>query len=203
MTPSPSPRSSARSARPTPAPRHGPASPWVFDTRELGRHPGAMRHEQRRVPAPDGLGNEMVGVPAGAPLELDVRLEAVSEGVLVSGTVHVGVAGECARCLEPVAAQLDVPITELFDYEDTRTHRMVEEDDLDPGLVVHDSYVDVGQPVRDEIVLALPLRILCRPDCPGLCPQCGVALAHDPGHHHETMDSRWAALRALTDEKES
>jgi uncharacterized protein len=175
----------------------------VFDTRELGRQPGAMRHEQRLIPAPTGLGDETSGVPADTPVELDLRLEAVSEGVLVSGTVHVAVAGECARCLEPIATALDVPIMELFDYEDTRTHRMADDDELDPGPVVRDAYVDVGPTVRDEIVLALPLRLLCRPDCPGLCPQCGAVLAHEPGHHHETMDPRWAALRALTDEKES
>lgn len=182
--------------------RRAPTSGWVFNVRELGRRPGTMRHEQRTLPAPQGLGGEVAGVRAGSPLALDLRLEAVSEGVLVSGSVHAGVEGVCARCLDPVHTTLDVVITELFDYPDTRARR-ADDDELDPSLVVRDEHLDVGPLVHDEIVLALPVRLLCRPDCPGLCPECGTPLAEAPGHRHETMDPRWAALRALTEQKES
>ncbi len=67
--------------------RLDPRSPLVLDTRELGRRPGSMRSLSRSVPAPADLGVEVLGVPEGSALELDLRLESVVEGVLVSGTV--------------------------------------------------------------------------------------------------------------------
>ncbi len=83
-----------------------PASPWVVSVRELGRAPGAMRSIRRSVPAPAEpaqLGLETISVPAGQPVELDLRLESVAEGVYVSGTGRAPLAGECARCLDPLA----------------------------------------------------------------------------------------------------
>ena len=73
-------------------PKHSPSSlnprsPLVLDTRDLPRRPGALRTVKRVVPAPEDLGVELIGVPQGADLDLDLRLESVSEGVLVSGTV--------------------------------------------------------------------------------------------------------------------
>ncbi len=64
-----------------------PRAPLVFDTRDLPRRPGAMRVLRRTVPAPADLGLELIGVPRGADLALDLRFESVTEGVLVSGTV--------------------------------------------------------------------------------------------------------------------
>ncbi|HEY2166325.1 MAG TPA: DUF177 domain-containing protein, partial [Jatrophihabitantaceae bacterium] len=88
---------------PKPAERRAdPRSPFVFDVRELGRRPGAMREYRRSVPAPAGLVLDIIGVPEGAPLELDVRLESVTEGVLVTGTITAPLRGECGRCLDPV-----------------------------------------------------------------------------------------------------
>ena len=76
-----------------------PRGVLVFDTRALGRQPGAAREETRTIPAPDTLRVELAGVPAGAEVEVTVRLEAVHEGVLVTGTASAPVVGECARCL--------------------------------------------------------------------------------------------------------
>src|SRR3982751_5490695 len=84
--------------------RLDPRDPLVLDTRELGRRPGSMRRLQRTVPAPADLGFEFIRAPAGADLVLDLRLEAVMEGVLVSGRVSATTQGECSRCLDPVAA---------------------------------------------------------------------------------------------------
>lgn len=144
----------------------------------------------------------MIGVPEGTSLELDVRLEAVSEGVLVSGTVHTVATGECARCLDEVQVELDVDLQELFVYPDGRDRREPVDED-EPMPLVQEEHVNLEPTVRDEVVLALPLQPLCRDDCPGLCPECGMALADSPGHHHEITDPRWAALRALSDQKES
>jgi len=146
-------------------------------------------------PAPPDLGIDVLGVPAGSPIDLDLRLEAVMEGVLVSGTATVVLAGECTRCLGRIERSETVELQELFVYDDDdvdeETHRLVGDLlDLEPVL-------------RDAVVLAMPFNPLCSPDCPGLCPECGARLAEDPQHaHDEAIDPRWAALQGLSPEAE-
>jgi uncharacterized protein len=179
---------------------HHPPSPWAFGLRELGRRPGAMRHYTRTVEAPDEptrLGLDSIWVPPGAAVELDVRLESVTEGVYLSGTAQAPLAGECVRCLDPLTDEIVVELGELFAYPDSVTDETTDADEL-PRVV--DEHVDTEQTVRDALVLALPLVPLCRPDCPGLCPDCGEKWADlPPEHGHETLDPRWAALHARLD----
>ena len=128
-------------------------------------------------------------------MELDLRVESVSEGVLVSGTVAAPTTGECARCLSPITGDVEVHLTELFAYPDSVTEATTEEDEV--GRVI-DNTLDVEQPIIDSVGLELPFAPLCGPDCPGLCPQCGVQLATaEPGHHHEQLDPRWAKLAGM------
>ncbi|MGH3907031.1 MAG: YceD family protein [Pseudonocardiaceae bacterium] len=177
--------------------RPDPSAPWVIDTRGLGRRPGSMRSYRRDVPAPAGLGLDVIRIPEGDEVSLDLRLESVMEGVLVSGTATAPVAGECARCLDPLADRLEVELTELFAYPDTAT-----EETTDPEEVsrVVDDLVDLEPVVRDAVLLALPQAPLCQDDCPGLCPECGAKRAElDAEHRHETMDLRWAALKRFSD----
>jgi len=86
--------------------------PLVLDTRDLG--PGSARTLTLAVAAPSHMGVELARVPAGADLELDVQLEGVTEGVLVTATVTGPLAGECARCLEPFTSAVRVRFQELF-----------------------------------------------------------------------------------------
>jgi uncharacterized protein len=174
-------------------PHHAPAhSPFAFDLRELGRRAGALREYRRSVPAPAGLGLDLIGVPEGAPLELDVRLESVTEGVLVTGTVSAPLTGQCGRCLDPVSDELAVDVCELFAYPDSATDETTEQDEVHR---VEGELLDVEPVVRDAVVVGLPWTPLCRPDCAGLCPTCGQRPDDlPPGHAHETIDPRWAAL---------
>ncbi|HEY5833648.1 YceD family protein [Streptomyces sp.] len=179
----------------------------MFDTRELGRRPGAMKKVSRSVPAPEDLGIEVIGVPAGVTVELDLRLESVMEGVLVTGTARAPLRGECVRCLEPVERELDADFQEMFSYPDadTRTARRDEAgDDAEEEDVFYLEADLLGlEPVlRDAVVLALPMQPVCRDDCPGLCAECGVRLADEPDHHHEVTDIRWAALKDFQDENQ-
>jgi uncharacterized protein len=136
----------------------------------------------------------LVGVPDGSDLVLDLRLESVSEGVLVSGTAQVALSGECARCLEPLTESLEVDVQQLFVYPGHEN----EADDDEIGRLV-DDYIDLEPLLRDAVVLALPLAPVCRDDCPGLCPDCGARLAEvGPDHGHDEVDPRWAALRAMS-----
>jgi uncharacterized protein len=173
-----------------------PRSPLVLDTRDLPRRPGAMRTLTRVVAAPASLDVEMIGVPEGTDLSLDLRLESVSEGVLVSGTVSGRVEGECGRCLRPVDDNLDVDILELFAYAHSTTDETTEDDEV--GRLQGD-LINLEPTVRDAVVLALPINPLCREDCPGLCPECGALWDDLPADHsHQESDPRWAALSKLT-----
>ena len=169
-----------------------PRSPYVLGIRDVARRPGSMRVWRRRLPTPDGLGSDVIGVPAEASLDLDLRLESVSEGVLVTGTICAPVQGECGRCLDPVDENLGVDVCELFVYPGSRTDATTEEDEV---YRVLDDLIDLEPVVRDGVVLALPRTPLCRPDCAGLCSECGQRLDELPADHtHEAIDPRWAAL---------
>jgi uncharacterized protein len=183
----------AMSERRSSGARPAVTSPWVIDTRELGRRPGSSRTIRRSAPTPYAFGVEgIIAVPSGAEVDLDLLLESVVEGVLVSGTASAPVAGECSRCLDPIAQHIDVEITELFAYPDSTTDETTDEDEV--SRLVHD-LVDLEPVVRDAIVLALPGAPLCDDDCAGLCPGCGGKRADlGPDHRHETIDPRWAAL---------
>lgn len=181
-------------------------NPLVFDTRELGRRPGALQRLSRTVDAPRDLGNSgVIGVPEGAAVELELRLESVMEGVLVTGTARAGATGECVRCLEPLEQQLEADFQELFSYPDADDRgRLTAEpgddaEDDEDRFFLEDGLFDLEPVLRDAVVLALPLQPVCRDDCPGLCSQCGARLADDPDHHHDAADIRWAALQGLAD----
>jgi uncharacterized protein len=166
--------------------------PLVLDTRDLGHGPGHMRVVQRRVLAPAGLGLDVVRVPEGAPLELDLRMESVTEGVLITGTVTGPTVGECGRCLDPISTDVVAEICELFAYPDSLTDETADPDEI---LRLESDFIDLVPVVRDAVVLGLPVTPLCRPDCAGLCPDCGLRLDDlDPGHAHDMIDPRWAVL---------
>ncbi|MEU3144783.1 MULTISPECIES: DUF177 domain-containing protein [unclassified Streptomyces] len=179
-------------------------NPLVFDTHELGRRPGAQQRLTRSIEAPGDLGIQgVVGVPEGAPVELELRLESVMEGVLVTGTARATAEGECVRCLEPLERELVAEYQEMFSYPDADDRGRVKaepgddaEDDED-RLFLEDGMFDLETVLRDAVVLALPMQPVCQDDCPGLCSECGARLADDPDHHHDAVDIRWAALQGL------
>ncbi len=169
----------------------------MLDTRELGRRPGSERRVQLTAPAPADLGIEVLGVPEGSPVELDIRLEAVVEGVLVTGSARAVLAGECVRCLEELSRDIFADFQELFVYDEEDA----DDDEDDETSRLEGDLVDLEPLLRDAVVLALPFQPLCQDDCPGLCTECGARLVEDPDHQHEApVDPRWAALGTLKQE---
>jgi uncharacterized protein len=167
-----------------------------------------MHGVSRTVPAPADLGIEVLRVPEGSQVELDLRLEAVMEGVLVTGTALAGLEGECVRCLVEIDDELEVSFQDLYVYDDLarnhkdqgRSHDDGEDDDVHR---LEGDLLDLEPLLRDAVVLALPFQPLCEDDCPGLCPECGVRLKDDPDHAHEDpIDPRWAGLTALQQDDE-
>jgi uncharacterized protein len=168
--------------------RLDPKGPLIFDIRTLG--PASARLEERVVPAPAELGSGLVRVPEGEPVQLEVRLEEVSDGVLVTAEVTAPLAGECARCLDEFASSVVVKFVELFSAQ--------AEDSDDDGYLLDGDLLDLEPALRDALVLELPLSPLCADDCQGLCSVCGVKLAEaEPDHHHPGDGGVFAVLRDL------
>jgi uncharacterized metal-binding protein YceD (DUF177 family) len=188
MPAAPAPR---RDAAPFPG-RRPSANPWRLDLRELGRRAGALQEIERTIPAPEAWKVELIGVPAGADVQLRLRLESVMEGVLVSGEIEAPLVGSCARCLEPIEDTLTLDVQELYAYEGSTTEETSEEDEV---RLVEGDFLDLEPLVRDTVVLSLPLSPVCDEDCSGLCVDCGQRIDDLPADHaHEITDPRWAGL---------
>ncbi|QEO16291.1 DUF177 domain-containing protein [Agromyces intestinalis] len=144
-----------------------------------------MRETRLTVPASEQLGEGLVAVREGSEIDLDVRIESVHEGVLVSAEVDAVAEGECGRCLIDIALPVEVEFQELFAYNSGEAFE----------YEVQDDHVDLESLIRDAVVLALPFQPVCRPDCPGLDPETGLRLADHPELvTPEQRDPRWAAL---------
>jgi uncharacterized protein len=153
---------------------------------ELLRQPGAVRRFDLAVDA------EPIGVvhPAlDGDIELRLVLEALNDGIAVRGTIDVPWTGVCRRCLMPLTGIDAVDIDEL--YQKTV---------LDPdAFIIDDGQLDLNPLVRETALLALDDERLCRPDCAGLCPTCGVDRNLERCDcRTETPDPRWAALDSLS-----
>jgi DUF177 domain-containing protein len=168
-----------------------PRSGLVLDTHDLGRRAGAMKLVRTTVEAPADLGIDVIGVPRSSPIRLDLRLESVVEGVLVTGTATVELRGECVRCLGAISDLHEVDIQELYVYPGS-------EATADEASRLEGDLLDLEPLLRDDVVLDLPFQPLCRADCRGLCVECGADLNSQPDHAHEPQwDARWAKLQTL------
>lgn len=161
--------------------------------RDLVNRPGEMRERTRSFTVPEQLGESLARIPQGETLELEVRLESVHDGILVSAVARTTMHAECGRCLRQYAEPFEVEFQELFAYTPTEADE----------YGVHGDHVDLEPPLRDAAVLALPFQPVCRPDCPGLDPESGelrdAQAARTPA---ADIDPRWAALAGFAPEAE-
>lgn len=171
------------------------ASPLVVSVTNLMHRPGAMETLTEVVPAPADLGNALIGVEEGSDIDLDIRMESVVDGILVTGSVVVDVHGECSLCLDSIDYEMSANIQELFVFE--KAPAGGPEDEVDEQYAVEDDSIDLEPALRDAVILQLPFQPVCRDTCQGLCADCGARLEDDPGHHHEVLDPRWSALQGL------
>ena len=185
-----------------------PKLPEVYrlNTYELPRRAGEMREYELDIEIPEKVGVELISVPAGEIIEVDARLESVTEGVLLSAEIFAVAKGECGRCLDPVELVIEKRIQELYLYEkrvERKKGAKVEDDlEIEDELLMDGDVMDLESPIRDAIVLSLPSNPLCSDECAGLCPNCGGKWAELPENHaHELIDARWAGLAGLTIEE--
>ncbi|MFS0867272.1 DUF177 domain-containing protein [Microbacterium sp. 179-B 1A2 NHS] len=146
-----------------------------------------MREWNLDVPAPERWGEGLAYIDADENVAVQVRLESVHEGILVTAEVDTTYQGVCSRCLTDLTRPLEVEIQELFGYSG----------DEATDFTVQDDHVDLESIVRDAIVLSLPFQPVCQPDCPGLDPNTGERLTAEAAPDVQ-IDPRWNALAALT-----
>jgi uncharacterized protein len=133
-----------------------------------------------------------------APVQVELSIRRSVETFLVAGTARTSAAGECCRCLAPTSVPLEAQLSVLFQRKEATADELeavAEEDEVEiisPGT----RELDLHELVREALVLELPVRVYCRPDCRGLCSQCGKDLNQGPcACQQEHADPRWQALK--------
>lgn len=140
----------------------------------------------QRTAGPVGGANSTI-VP-GSTIVVDLVAESLSDGIVVNGSIRAPFQGECRRCLSPLAGFIDVDVHELYQVHVT---------DPEAFPIVGDQ-IDLVPMVRETVLLEIPDAPVCRPDCAGLCPHCGVDLnVTTCDCVAEAIDPRWAALEDL------
>jgi uncharacterized protein len=160
----------------------------AIDVRDLAGQPGASK-QHRVASTVEGLGIELARVRDDEPVEGELLLEALVEGILVTGTLRATLALRCARCLTELEQPFEVQVHELFVVDP--------EPDTDDYPLDPEGSLELDQMVRDAIGVELPFSPLCRPDCLGLCPVCGGDRNRGECPGHVEVDPRWAALEHL------
>ena len=165
---------------------------FLFNSHDLPRRAGEMKEYSFDITVPDRVGIDVIAVLPGEDIHVDLRLESVTEGVLV-----------------PVEFDINRLIQELYRYEPEKAHtkaqrkRAREEDDLDEDedLMMDGDFINLEIPIRDAVILAIPINPLCDLECQGLCAGCGLKWVDLPEDHaHDLIDPRWAGLGPLADQ---
>jgi uncharacterized protein len=162
----------------------------TFDLRKLRLRSGDQARESVEIELEPLVlgGQEYEPRPNPAPAELSVT--RASSGTVLELAFDVTLDGPCFRCLQDAELALELRLRE---YEATKP-----ESDDERTEYLDDDVLDLSAWAHDAIALALPDKILCRPDCAGLCPVCGKDLNAEPHEHvEERTDPRWAALESL------
>ena len=190
-------------------------SPWAVSVAQVASRPGQSKEIDATFPAPSGIGDEIVGVDEGADVSVVGSFDSIVDGLILNARISAPVHAECTRCLKPIQRDWTVNVTSFFPYEDKSAagkggkagkNGKEEEVDIIAGedeaedtypLLDGGAWADLEALRRDTLVEELPLQPLCKPDCKGLCSQCGIDLNENPDHQHDMTDIRFAALEGL------
>jgi uncharacterized protein len=170
----------------------------AFNVAGLLREPsGAVRdHRLRDRYVTLGPDVELAG-----PMNGTLRFQRTNRGILVRGNVEAPVRRTCARCLEAFVEPASISISEEYVPSiDPETGASVDRDQADDAVQLIDEHheIDLTPVLHDEFALTEPMHPLCRPDCPGLCPECGGRLdERHVGHVNDDIDPRLAGLAKL------
>ncbi|MCI1984666.1 MAG: DUF177 domain-containing protein [Bifidobacteriaceae bacterium] len=205
-------------------PQYPNQSPWAIPVAQVGSRAGQSLEIDRDFPAPSGIGDEFYGVAEGSDVRVEARFDSIVDGLIFTATATARVTGECGRCLTPIDRDEEIQLNSFMPYESTaamangassstgrggkaeREETIIageeETEDINP-LSPGGDFANIETLLRDGFTQAIPVTPLCRPDCLGLCPQCGLNLNDHPDHVHETTDIRLSALEGLKEKLEA
>lgn len=164
------------------------SSPYSVPVHDVMHRPGEMRERVLEFDVPEQLGEGIAVVKAGTSMRIDLRLEGLHDGILVSAEIDSDAVGECVRCLDAVELPVEVEFQELFAYSEDEAF----------DFAIRDDHVNLESVVRDAVVLSLPFQPVCRADCPGLDPETGEKFPDGAANQtREVLDPRWAALQGF------
>ncbi len=133
----------------------------------------------------------------------EAKATRLGDGLLVQGDVEAAVQLECSRCLDPFTAAVDASLEEQFRQTvEVETGHIIQRTEFEENDNIfdidHNHLMDLSEPVRQALLVALPMKPLCREECAGICPECGANLNEtDCGHKPQKVDTRWAGLLEL------
>lgn len=176
----------------------------AFNVAGLLREPsGAVRQHRLR----DHYLSLAPDVELAGPINGMLRFQRTNRGILVSGDLEAPVRRTCARCLEAFVEPARIRVSEEYvPSVDPESGAAVERDESDDAVQLIDEHneIDLAPVLHEEFALTEPMHPLCRPDCPGLCPECGERLdERHVAHVADEIDPRLAGLAALLERDES
>lgn len=167
-------------------------SPFKVNLHELPRRAGEMREYELAFPVAEAIGVPLLQIPVGAEVKISFRAESVDDGVLITGSVQSHAVGECGRCLEPINLDVKQNFQELFLYASRAAENPADDDEL---FILDGDIADLEIPIRDAVILSMPINPVCEDECEGLCAGCGEKWRDLPEDHaHEVVDPRWSGL---------
>lgn len=184
----------------------------VVSVVDLPAEIGAHQSKEIVWTVPESWRTEVLELPVGTEIPLDVALTSIDEGILVQVRGEGELVGQCVRCLDEVRVPWKADAADIYVEagrprpagKDPESDGDIESegDELDPVKTIDRATVNLEPLLRDAIFGGAPLRPLCKADCEGLCAHCGVRLEDaEPGHKHEFLDPRFAALEGFFDEQ--
>ena len=171
-----------------------PEGAGILDIRALRIEPGSVRRVEVPITHEPLVLAGQTYQPVPAETTAEVELQPTNGSLYLKLWFTVALEGPCMRCLEPARLELELEASEYHD----RAAAAEGEDDLTSEYLEEDQ-LDVARWAHDTLVLEVPDRILCRPDCAGLCPHCGARLEDGDGHAcaEPQTDTRWEKLKDL------
>ena len=172
-------------------------SPWAIPVAQIASRAGQSKPIDADFPAPSGIGDSIVGIKEGEPVHVSGQFDSIVDGLIFTGRLVAPFVSECTRCLKPGQDKANGKGGKSKKDDEIDIIAGEDESEDTYPLLENGAFADIEAMIRDTLVESLPLQPLCRPDCRGLCSQCGADLNEDPDHHHDVTDIRFAGLAGL------
>lgn len=184
---------------------HTANSPWTISVAQLAQRAGQTKTIDSDFPAPSGIGDEVIGITEGSTVHVQANIDSIVDGLIFNGHVTAPMHAVCTRCLQPISDSTKIDVVAFFPYDMEEVNEpeddieiLAGQEEADDGntypMFNNGTALNLETLLRDNLEESIPLKILCKPDCKGLCSQCGINLNDNPDHHHDITDNRWSAL---------